>query len=79
MRGFVITLALFIAPPALACVNDRAVEVEEEEFRSTYGEDRPAAEAEETQRITAGVASGGFLGLLLLGTAFHAARRLDER
>ena len=25
MRGFVITLALFTATPALACVNDRAI------------------------------------------------------
>ena len=76
MRGIVLTVALFAAAPALAGEGSECFQ--QQRCCETYDQ-AEVTEPTETQRITAGVASGGLLGLVLLGTAFHAARRLDER
>jgi hypothetical protein len=74
MRALILSLTLLAAGPALACINDRAIEVDEEEFRSSYGEGEQS-EARHTPLVTAGVAGGGLAGLALLGSALYMARR----
>jgi len=74
MRGFVVSLALFVLTPALAYANDPCADLD----RDACCPVQEPAEPTDTQRITAGVAGGSLLGLLMLGTAFHAARRLED-
>lgn len=61
----------FSAPAALACINDREVELGETEFRSRYGEKQPVRE----EPIELGLAPVGALGVLALGGALFVAGR----
>jgi hypothetical protein len=38
MRALVLGFALFTATPVMACMNDRRVEADEQEFRSSYAD-----------------------------------------
>ena len=68
-------LALTCSAPAaaLACINDREVELSENEFRSRYGEQEKGQVREEP--IELGLAPVGALGALAIGGALYLAGR----
>lgn len=63
----------FSAPAALACINDREVELSEHEFRSRYGEQERGQAREEP--IELGLAPVGALGALAIAGALYLAGR----
>jgi len=78
MRAVLAALFLLALPAtALACINDRDVEREEHEFRSTYEEE--TTPAEETGSILAAgtvlPVAGSALGCLLLAGGLRRALR----
>ena len=79
MRTLLLSLFLLAgASPAFACINDRRVDREEQEFRSRYKADEVQATAPDRDRDLFAtlfpVAGAGIGGLLLVGAVRRALR-----
>lgn len=63
MRAWLLAACLLTATPALACINDREVQREEDEFRRGYEQDDPRPAGDEGSLLYMALTALGSLGV----------------
>lgn len=82
LRVATLSAALFIAGPAMACINEPRTEYEERAFRSRYKKKQKGRETQiasampEGKNLLGGLVMGG-LGLVLAVSGYRRAKRKD--
>ena len=82
LRVATLSAALFIAGPAVACINEPRTEYEEREFRSRYKKKKTSqvtksnVQLPDSKNLLGGLIMGG-LGLVLAVSGYRRAKRKD--